>query len=61
MFLKILLVVIILLSMLFLGFSFKLVQKKNSNLPTASNKLSTDITDNIDEPEIMTNIKQEAK
>ena len=61
MFLKILLVVIILLSMLFLGFSFKLVQKKNSNLPIASNKLSTDITDNIDEPEIMTNIKQEAK
>ena len=61
MFLKILLVVIILLSMLFLGFSFKLVQKKNSHLPTASNKLSTDITDNIDEPEIMANIKQEAK
>jgi Flp pilus assembly protein TadG len=59
MFLKILLIVIILLSLLFLSFSFKLVFNKKKQISDSSQKISTAILDNNnDQDDIIPDKKQ---
>lgn len=62
MFLKILLVVIILLSLLFLSFSFKLVFNKKQQLPKTADNMSSALLDYQNEKtDVMPERKQETE
>jgi hypothetical protein len=59
MFLKILLIVIIIISLLFLSFSFKLVINKKQQLPKTSDEISGDMQTNLkNQKDLMQNRNQ---